>query len=145
VNYTIGSPFGRCLLCGISLILLAGCGSPSNRAALQGTVTLNGKSLKNGNVQFLPQSGTGGPSAGGRIADGSFSIDRDRGVFFGTFRVEITASRKTGRKIESPLAPGQFADEIVQYLPECYNRQSELTAEVTKAGPNQFEFALVSP
>ena len=35
-------------------------------------------------------------------------------------------------------------DVMEQYLPARYNRQSELTVEVTKEGPNRFEFTLNS-
>ncbi len=147
---TIPSLRGACgftaLYCfvGIALVLLAGCGMNSNRESVEGTVTLDGKPLSEGLIQFIPQQGTGGPSAGAGIAEGRFSIARDKSIFPGKFRVEITAARKTGRKIESPIAPGRFADETVQYLPARYNLQSELTAEVTAGGSNQFEFELTS-
>lgn len=131
-------------VCGLGLLLLAGCGQASQRADLEGTVTLDGKPLAEGRIKFIPQPDTGGPSAGAKIAEGRFSIARAKGIFPGMFRVEITASRKTGRKVENPIAPGNFFAETVQYLPSRYNRQSELTAEVTTEGPNQFEFVLSS-
>ena len=33
-------------------------------------------------------------------------------------------------------------DEMEQFIPERYNRQSELTREITTDGPNQFTFEL---
>ena len=75
-----------------------------------------------------------------------------RGTFFhprrerrlpGKYRVEIGASRKSGRKVPHPISQ-QPIDELEQFLPERYNLQSTLTAEVTAAGPNRFEFALES-
>jgi len=144
VKTAIASPMGRCFLCVVSLMLLAGCGSSSNRAELEGTVTLDGEPLESGNIQFLPMPGTGGPSAGGKITDGSFMIPSENGTFAGLMRVEMTSGRKTGRKIENPYARGHFEDEIVQHLPTRYNRESELTAEVVDSGPNRFEFSLTS-
>ena len=133
-----------CYVLGICLTVLAGCGQTSDRCMLEGTVTVDGQPLAEGNIRFLPQPGTGGPSAGGKIMDGRFSIARLDGTFAGEFRVEITASRKTGRQVESPFAPGRFTDESVQYLPAQYNSQSELTAQVTDDGANRFEFTLSS-
>ncbi len=51
--------------------------------------------------------------------------------------------RKTGAKVMNH-ATGVEIDEIVQYLAPRYNSDSDLTAEVTASGPNQFEFALTS-
>jgi hypothetical protein len=124
------------------LILLAGCGR-SGRHGLEGTVTLDGQPLPLGAIRFVPQPGTGGPSAGGEIRDGAFAIDSDKGVFGGSFRVEITASRKTGNKVRD-RATGEAADIHAQFLPARYNSSSELTAEVQEDGPNRFEFALHS-
>ena len=64
------------------------------------------------------------------------------GTFAGTFRVEITAVRKTGRKVEDRF--GEAIDETEQAIPAQYNRDSGLTADVTEQGPNRFEFALQS-
>jgi len=58
------------------------------------------------------------------------------------FRGKITATRETGRKVKTLI--GTVVDRQEQYLPARYNRQSELTAEVTAEGPNRFEFDLVS-
>ena len=127
----------------ICLLILSGCGRASDRRPLEGTVTLDKAPLAEGSIRFLPQSGTNGPASGGKIKKGHFLIDRDRGAFPGTFRVEIRATRKTGKKVQSVF--GHMIDEHERYLPDRYGRQSELTAKVTGAGPNRFEFALVSP
>ena len=125
------------------LALLAGCGGSTDRQALQGTVTLDNGPLQQGSIRFIPQAGTGGPSAGGEIKGGRFSVEADKGVLRGSFRVEITASRKTGRKTRDRVS-GEMTDIYAQFLPACYNRNSELTAEVKARGPDQFEFALHS-
>ena len=125
------------------LMVLAGCGQGSRRQSLEGTVTLDGQPLSEGSITFRPQQGTSGPTAGGKISEGCFSISPDAGTFAGTFRVEITASGKTGRKLKDHRT-GELYDEIAQFLPARYNRQSELTADVQAAGPNRFEFTLSS-
>ena len=132
----------KTLLCSFLLVLLAACGSSSNRRALQGTVTLDNKPLAQGTVRFIPTSGTPGPSAGGEIKNGEFSIAEDKGVLSGSFRVEITSS-KTGKKVRD-RSSGEITYLREQFLPARYNSNSELTAEVKNGGPNRFEFALRS-
>ena len=68
-----------------------------------------------------------------------------------SFRVVITAKRKTGRQVSDPTAAmmdpkaeSGFIDEYEQYIPRRYNQQSELIAEVTEDGSNEFEFVLSS-
>ena len=135
----------------VLLISLVGCSPSSDRHSLTGTVTLDGEPLSQGSIVFFPQPGTPGPSAGGHIVDGRFSIAPEGGTMAGTFRVEITASRKTGRQIVDPTlkmmnpdAESAMIDQTEQYIPPRYNKQSELTAEVRKSGSNNFEFELMS-
>ncbi len=123
-------------------MLLAGCGSSSDRTGLEGTVTFAGELLPKGSITFLPQAGTRGPAAGGNVEDGRFKIAREGGTFAGKFEVKITATRETGRKVKTLI--GTVVDGQEQYLPTRYNRQSKLTAEVTAEGPNRFEFDLDS-
>jgi hypothetical protein len=127
----------------LSLAILAGCGGEKQpqRFALEGTVTLDGEPLTEGNIRFLPAPETDGGMVGAKISEGRFVIPAEKGAVPGKYRVEIGASRKTGRKVPNPMSQ-QLVDEFVQFLPERYNLQSTLTTEVTVAGPNRFEFAL---
>ena len=123
------------------LAVLSGCGS-SDRHTLKGTVTVNNQPLQQGSIRFIPLQGTDSPSAGSEIKSGEFSVAADKGPLCGSFRVEITASRKTGRKSRDRMS-GEMTDIYSQFLPARYNSNSDLTAEV-KAGENQYEFALNS-
>ena len=132
-------------------VALVGCSEPSDRRALEGTVTLDGQPLAAGGINFFPLSGTHGPTAGGKIVEGRFYVAPEGGTMPGTFRVVITASRKTGKQIVDPTAAmmdpqaeSEMVDDYEQYIPKRYNQQSELTAEVTTDGPNQFDFPLSS-
>jgi hypothetical protein len=127
----------------LCLAALTGCGGtkPLPRFAVEGTVTLDGKPLPDGTIQFLPAADTDGGMVGAKIAGGRFATPAVRGAAPGKYRVEIAASRPTGRKVPDPRREEPL-DEFVQYLPERYNAQSTLTAEVTAEGPNRFEFAL---
>ena len=137
----INNPFVCWCVAGIFLLVLAGCGPGNGRQNLEGTVTLDGEPLAKGSIAFRPTAGTQSPTAGGRIVNGEFSISPEKGLSAGTFRVEITASRKTGRKVMDPVRRIEV-DEMEQVIPQRYNRQSELTREITTDGPNQFTFEL---
>ena len=50
---------------GIYLVIFAGCGAGTDRRALEGTVTIDGEPLAEGDIAFLSRRGTSGPTAGG--------------------------------------------------------------------------------
>ncbi len=124
------------------LLALPGC-SENARRGLEGTVVLDGKPLEAGSIAFLPQPGTKSPTVGGAISQGRFSIEPASGALPGTFRVEITATRSTGRTLTDPRF-GKPIEETVQFIPPQYNVDSQLTATVAEQGPNHFEFQLES-
>ena len=140
----VRAPGIRSCLCGLlCLLAVAGCGPQDQRQGLEGTVVLDATPLATGHIVFRPQRGTSGPSSGAKIVDGQFVVGRDDGPLPGTFRVEITDHRKTGRTKRDPDS-GKFFATMEQYLPERYNRNSELTAEVKAGEENHFEFTLTS-
>ena len=137
-------PAACCLLpAACCLLLLSGCGGSDGRQSIEGTVTLDGKPMEKGQVNFMPLPGTQGPTAGSEIKDGKFTIAAKGGTFAGKFRVEITASRPSGKKVPDQFS-GEMVDAYEQFIPERYNRQSELEAEVKADAPNRFEFAITS-
>ena len=123
--------------------MLCGCGGSGNRAAIDGVVTCDGKPLEKGQITFVPQIGTKGPTAGAEIAAGKFTIPAAGGTFAGKFRVEVTASRPSGRKIPDRLT-GKLVDAYEQFIPQKYNADSQLTADVKAGAENRFEFAVNS-
>ena len=129
------------ICCGVCLLLLAGCDGSGDRRGVEGTVTLDGQPLAEGSITMRPLPGTTSPTAGAKITDGKFTIPKEKGPLVGTFRVEITATRKTGRQIKDPLMGG-MVEEVQQVIPSRYNRKSELTAEVTETGQNRMDFEL---
>ena len=141
----IGNQAAWAAVYSFGLLLLVGCSNStsSGRQALEGTVTLDGVPLTEGSIALRPLPGTSGPTAGGQISEGKFAISADKSVFVGTFRVEITAGRKTGKKVMDSLV-GLEIDEVVELIPVCYNRESELTVTVTEGSNNQHEFALTT-
>ena len=129
-----------CVTCGT--LLLVACDSNS-RQPVEGTVTLDGRPMADGQIRFVPQEGANGPTAGAKIDNGKFSISAELGIFAGTYRVEITASRPGGRKIPDRVT-GQPVDVYKQFIPAKYNTKSELVANVTADGANVFDFAVTA-
>jgi len=139
------------VIVGLALGGLAGCTkSGPERAALEGQVTFDGKPVESGAITLVPTEGTTGPSSGAEIKEGKYSIPAESGPVPGNYRVEIIATRKTGKQI-TPM-PGQAVggpsgaatvDDIEMFVPPQYNRQSTLKIEV-KSGANQEDFNLTS-
>jgi hypothetical protein len=123
------------------VMVVAGCGE-NGRQAVEGNVTLDGKPLQDGSIQFCPIEGTTGPTAGAEILNGHFSIAREEGLLPGTYRVEVNAMGKTQGKLPPALA--RQWGEYTQILPVRYNTESQLRAEVGARGPNHFDFTVAS-
>ncbi|MEA1950147.1 MAG: hypothetical protein U9N87_02095 [Planctomycetota bacterium] len=124
------------------LVAAYGCGN-NGREAIEGTVTFDGQPLAAGQISFLPMAGTKGPTAGAAIKDGAFKIASEGGTFAGKFRVEVTATRPSNRKVMDPES-GQMVNVPQQFIPAIYNRQSQLTADVKSGEDNSFPFELKS-
>jgi hypothetical protein len=106
--------------------------------------TLDGVNIAEGNIVFFPAGDNKGPAAGGTIKGGQYSITAAQGPVVGCNRVEIRASRKSGRKMQMPLAdPGVMTDELVEAVPSRYNSQSTLECEM-KPGNNSLDFTLTT-
>ena len=134
---------GLVIMGGCGLLLLAGCtGETITTVEVSGQVTLDGQALPSGAILFQPLSQ--GPSAGGSIKDGSFLIPRDDGPSPGPYQVEIVSYQPTGKKFPDPDRPGKMIDQLKPVIPERYNSNSELKADVSASEENQFEFALLT-
>jgi hypothetical protein len=117
------------LLLGLSLAV-TGCGG--SMRDVSGTVTFDGAPVPEGHIAFVPEKG--GAGGGGTITDGQYTAR----VPAGKSKVQITASKKM------KLPPGQVGmygdkEEVRQYVPEKYNTQTELTADVSSPGPVNFD------
>lgn len=142
--------FSRYLCCAcagfLAVAITSGCGAdnPLGRKAISGKITLDGKPLEQGTIAFQPLVEKGGVSAGAVIAAGGYSIKAEKGLTPGKYRVRINAS-EGGPAAATDQPPGPTPAQTPKSLiPPKYNTQSELVAEVTEAGPNQFDFDLVS-
>ena len=125
-----------------ALLLVSGCGSGGlGRMPVGGQVTVNGQQLEKSTISLIPTGSTKGPTAGSAIKNGSYEISREYGPVLGTYRVEIRAFQKTGKKIPGGGMTSQrsLVDETVQFIPAEYNSQSTLTVEI-ESGSNTRDF-----
>ncbi len=143
-----GAPFARSRvgLAGILLVAMvaSGCSRVPRRLALEGRVTVDGVPLESGAMAWIPIEQTGGPTCGGSITAGRFSIPAPEGARAGEYRVEITASRLSDRADSMSLDGTTMAYSMIQYLPARYNAESELVATVRSSGKNVYTFELTT-
>ena len=120
------------------VVFALGCGGQSDRAGVSGSVTVDGQPVEEGSITFVPDAQTGGPTAGDTIEQGNYAVSAESGLAPGKYRVQIKATRKTGRRVKDgfPHPPDDLVDEVEQFLPPRYNTQTELVAEL-KAGRNE--------
>jgi hypothetical protein len=130
-----------------TLGLFAGCQSGDGlpRQRITGKVTLGGKAVDAGTIQFMPLNSSGNALGGGAmIKDGSYEIPRDQGLVAGTYRVNIfSPDVPAGTDAGASAPPGESQDKPAkERVPERYNAKSTLKAQVTDDGQNVFNFDL---
>jgi hypothetical protein len=124
-----------CLL----LAFVAGCGGAIR---VQGTVTLDGQPVSDGNISFAPVDGAG-PSFGAAIKEGQFQVPGDATVTAGAKLVRIRGSIKTGKQIPAgpPHPPDKMTDEV-RYYPAVGAKEEVLKADVSAGKVNDLPFEL---
>ena len=127
------------LLTAVALLPMAGCTAGDGRLAVQGTVTLDGKPLENGSINFRPAASNQAPSSGGTIKQGGFALKTAQGLKPGEYLVTVQAFRKTGRTIDDPQM-----GQVEETVPVKFRETMPLKASIVAGAENQFEFALMS-
>jgi hypothetical protein len=124
-------------------VVSGGCNEPTDelpREAISGTVTLDGRPLEKGMIQFVPAAGRGETQAGAPIDRGSYFIPRPEGPVPGRYTVLITASDGDGTAPAG--APGKQVPVPKELIPAKYNTKSTLTFDVKKGEKNVGDFQL---
>ncbi|MFQ3593798.1 MAG: hypothetical protein SNJ82_11525 [Gemmataceae bacterium] len=122
------------------LLLIISCSPPPRLIVkIQGNITYDGEPVEVGIISFLPIEGKG-VSGGGPITKGKYYVDPDVRLLPGTYRVEIRWPKPTG-EINKEAGYGQSPIVVAEAIPEKYNKESILTAEV-EAGENVIHFHL---
>ncbi|TWT61504.1 hypothetical protein [Rubinisphaera italica] len=136
----------------ISLFLvtfpLLGCGGSDyegpSRAAVSGTITLNGESIENGTISFQPRSSSN-RAAGAIIVGGQYEISEGKGPNMGVYDVIISSiiNEEEVPVIDSGEDTGETEMVGEQIIPSKYNEDTELKVTVDKSS-HQFDFNLDS-
>ncbi|MBI2478690.1 MAG: hypothetical protein HYV60_08675, partial [Planctomycetia bacterium] len=107
--------------------------------AVSGTVKLNGQNLDQGTIAFHPE-GNQGSLGGASIENGTYSIPAKQGLLVGKYKVSISSPE--GGALGAVELPGESDVVVKERIPEKYNAKTELVAEVTAGGENEFDFDL---
>lgn len=120
--------------------VVAVCCSDSGLVKVKGTVTLEGKPVPNGTVNFIPD--VGGPSASGELKpDGTYELTTEKpgdGAMPGKYKVVVVAMEDQAGKLPEERSPLPAAIVPTQYTSLA---TSPLTATVEKKD-NQIDFQL---
>ncbi len=137
-------PLSLLMLLSITLSGCGGSGDGPKRASVEGQVTFSGEPVQSGFIQFIPQQGDDGAPVKLTIKDGKYATSSDplddRGIPLANCRVEITATRDTGKQVKNMM--GEMEPEFEQYIPEKYNTDSELQTEI-KSDTHEVNYELV--
>ena len=120
----------------ICMVLIAGCsggGEPlPELTEVTGTVTLDGKPLENISVIFQPEAADQASSRGTTNAEGKFKL---------MYNQDASGAVSGKHKVRFAVMDA----DSTGLLPEKYTRTNSVeTADVTKVGPNNFQFELKS-
>lgn len=121
-----------------ALIAFFGCGPAAPKVAkVSGTVKFEGAPLPKGEIMFSPA--TGAAPAMAAITDGKYQLEAQAG----RNRVEIRATRQSKAAPKNTGGPGsENAGRDENYIPDRYNDNTSLSAEVSASGSNSFDFDL---
>ncbi|MCS7238778.1 MAG: DUF1416 domain-containing protein [Thermoguttaceae bacterium] len=109
----------------VILAQLTGCGGKEGGVTVSGKVTFDGKPVPQGYVTLAPADGKG-PSAGGEIRDGQFTI---RGVLPGEKIVSVTGGE--------PIQHAQSSEELAQMAARGERPKQGWTIPPNAKGNNQ--------
>lgn len=119
------------LLLGSSLV---GCGAKykEHRSVVSGKVTFEGRPIPEGTIRLKSLEKAPRSACMGVIKNGNYTIDVRGGVPVGEYSVSIEAIRQVPGVEPIPVEEmGTEYTPTEQYIPEKYNKRSELRIEIT--------------
>lgn len=131
-------------------LTMFGCGGDGlERSAVSGKVTLDGKPLAEGDIQFIPKGGDSRGAAWSQVVDGSYSISAADGPAPGTYTVSITpnATATAAPAASSGTtadAPGDPPAEALTAPSVAYTSSSPMEATIAPGKPSTFDFDLTT-
>jgi hypothetical protein len=122
----------------VGLVAAAGCGGQP-KAHVRGKVTLDGKPVTDGIIQFFPTGATG-QTAAGTIKDGVYDVEAS----VGEMKVTISANQVVGKQKMYDTPDSPEIDVLRQLIPARYNTASELKATLKDGTNDNVNFELTS-
>ncbi|WZO99245.1 hypothetical protein EP7_000844 [Isosphaeraceae bacterium EP7] len=131
----------------VALALLAGGGCSAGdglaREAVSGMVTLDGKPMARGTIQFIPRGGDSRGAAWGQIVAGAYSIPASDGPAAGDYGVSITPEEAVEPAGQVDQAPGEPTPRQAGLATgTVYTPISALGATIASGHANRFDFGL---
>jgi len=128
----------RWWMMGLMIAGVIGCSGGDGLRTVKGKVTYDDTLIPEGNIMFTHSDKAVRPEMG-QIKDGSYEIK----VKDGKHKIEITASKM------APLPKGKVGamgekEMPAEYIPEKYNKKSDLSAEVGSSTPASLDFKVGS-
>jgi hypothetical protein len=119
---------------------LPGCGNDDGRCAVEGSVTLHGKPLDQGSIEFHFTGAQKGSAGGALIREGKYVVPREHGLLPGSYRVVLSAPPAAGAAsaLPGPDQKGPPPDRI----PASYNTDSKEFAEIKAGHKNEYNVAV---
>lgn len=110
---------------------------------LNGTVSVAGEPVEQGEILFDPEPGQGLQSRSAPVVDGLFSVKKDKGLTFGgRYIIRVLGFRPTGEKYENE-DQDMSAEILEQVIPIQYNSESKILLTMdSEAIGEYFELAL---
>lgn len=119
----------------LAAVFAGGCG-PAGGVPVRGTVTFDGTPIPAGIIAFVGPDG--GPGVyGGPIRDGRYEVPADRMMPPGTYRVQVSWPKPTGKTVSAGEG-GTPMPETAEAIPARYNAATELTADVRRGAAVDF-------
>jgi hypothetical protein len=107
---------------------------------------LKGVPLDEGVIEFFPQGDSVGQLAtksGALIKNGKYQIPKDKGLVPGRYKVVITAGDPNTPDTPAGEPPGPTRTVLSKdRIPAEYNKDTKQFVEVTKKGPNRFDYVI---
>ena len=133
-------------------VAVAGCGGKDPnaqadtlpRTAVSGTVSIDGKPLPAGKIQFNPaEPAPNLVSVSGEVKEGKFAIAQPQGPVPGKYKVSI--SGLAFQQVAATEEPGPLPKRQVDPVPAKYNTKTTLLKEITATTTAaDLDFALTS-
>ena len=139
------------VLSSISILCAAGGCAPavSERAAVNGTVTVDGAPLPNGLIEFFPVDPRKGQPGGAAVENGRYAVSAEKGLFAGDYQVRIRADRPTDKRVwdgmgdeKWPASKKNYVAVTESYIPPRYNDRTTLTATIERGKVNEYNYDL---